>query len=582
MKKQERRKDGRERQEMENGPALPRSHPPTLSPFRPALPPHLITILCLCGVFHLPSWSFAQDLDHTIEAVVDIEEGSIDSEDLPLLEALRQAPLDINKADRIAWEQLPWITAELAQALVDWRRIQGPFLNRRMLIRVPEMNEAILDHLMPFITTGIHNSRTQGKWRMTNSRLDRDGVQGPGRLGIQSDVDIRGRFIGGMRFERRVPNRTYRWQAGYAEVHDTGLIDRLLLGHFEMDFGQGLVWSSQSARPSLSTFSASVKRRSRGLRPARTTYSSKRLHGMAGYHDGRRLKFIWALSRDKTGLWKNGGRLTWLHNRGWMGTSFAVRGKTYFAGFDMDILFGPTNVFGEIAFADGKYTGVQTGLIWRMGPIEGGLALHREPIRYYVDDKDAAKNWSSLLLRWKPDPRTVVQLSVEPQKQAHQLLLKRVARLRHRWRRAITLTGTWREEKETQGAVAGWLQSRWQGQVEWRVRRQIQWRGRLERRRRVAEGTDYQLLMSTRYQSKEQVNLWVQWQYTLSDPIKGLPDASTSARSYRSRWTLLMQGPVTPGIDILMRYAQTRQTRHVALKTLLKESEWSMQVSMAW
>ena len=197
MKKQERRKDGRERQEMENGPALPRSHPPTLSPFRPALPPHLITILCLCGVFHLPSWSFAQDLDHTIEAVVDIEEGSIDSEDLPLLEALRQAPLDINKADRIAWEQLPWITAELAQPLVDWRRIQGPFLNRRMLIRVPEMNEAILDHLMPFITTGIHNSRTQGKWRMTNSRLDRDGVQGPGRLGIQSDVDIRGRFIGG-------------------------------------------------------------------------------------------------------------------------------------------------------------------------------------------------------------------------------------------------------------------------------------------------------------------------------------------------------------------------------------------------
>ena len=540
----------------------------------------LITILCLFAIFHLPPWSFAQDIDHTIEAVVDIEEGSVGSEDLPILEALRQMPLDINKADRIDWEQLPWIPPDLAQAIVDWRGAYGPFLNRRMLIRVPGMNESILDRLTPFITAGGHTPRTHGRWRMTNSRHDRYGVQGNGRLGIQSDVNIRERFSWGMRFERRIPNRVYRWQSGYALIHGTSVIDQFLVGRFEMDFGQGLIWRSRSTRPSLSTFSASVKRRSRGFRPDRTTYSTGSNRGIAGRYNGRHLQFIGTVFRNKKGEWTHGGRWMWAHHRGVIGTSIAVKGKTYLYGLDMDILVDRTNLFGEIVFNGRQYAVLQAGIIWSLGNIESGLAVHHEPHVYYLDD--TAKSWSSLLLRWKPDQRTVVQLSIEPQRKVHYMLLKRTVRLRHRWRYGIILSGAWSQEKDEQQVGAGIIHSRWQSQVEGRIRGRIQWRGRLERRRNVADGTDHQLLISTRYRSKERVNLSFQWQYTLSNHVKGSLNTPVFSGSQRSRWTLLMKGPVMPGIEVLMRYAQTRETRHDQLKTPLMESDWSMQVSMAW
>ncbi len=539
-----------------------------------------ITIFCLFAIFQLPPWSFAQDIDHTIEAVVDIEEGSAGSEDLPILDALRQMPLDINKADRIDWEQLPWIPPDLAQAIVDWRGAYGPFLNRRILIRVPGMSESILDRLAPFVNAGSHTARTHGRWRMTNSRRDRHGARGNGRLGIQSDVNIRERFRWGMRFERRIPNRGYRWQSGYALIHGARVIDQFLVGRFEMDFGQGLIWRSRSTRPSLSTFSASVKRRSRGFRPDRTTYSTGSNRGIAGRYNGRHLQFIGTVFRNKKGEWTHGGRWMWAHQRGVIGTSIAVKGKTYLYGLDMDILVDQTNLFGELVFNGRQYAVLQAGIIWRLGNIESGLAAHHEPRVYYLDD--TAKSWSILLLRWKPDQRTVVQLSIEPQRKVHYMLLKRTVRLRHRWRYGIILSGAWRQEKDEQQVGAGVIHSRWQSQVEGRIRGRIQWRGRLERRRNVAEGTDHKLLISTRYRSKERVNLSIQWQYTLSNHVAGSQNTPVFSGSQRSRWTLLMQGPVMPGIEVLMRYAQTRETRHAQLKTPLMESDWSMQVSMAW
>jgi len=72
---------------------------------------------------------------------------------LPSVELLSQAKVNINTADQAALEALPGIGPELAQRILDYRQVHGPFAQIDDLLDVPGIGAGILEKIREEITT---------------------------------------------------------------------------------------------------------------------------------------------------------------------------------------------------------------------------------------------------------------------------------------------------------------------------------------------------------------------------------------------------------------------------------------------
>ncbi len=545
----------------------------------------------LVAMMGLPAERAAQDLDYSIDALIDREAADIDPEDIALLVLLRRDPLDINRADRTELEQLPWITPALAGAIVAWRERHGPFGNAGELVRVPGFTPVLVSRISPFVRAEDDRSfETTGRLRLARSRTDRPDAPGNGILGVQADIGLGNRFKLGGRGERRDRGGETRWRSGYVEFGGSATSRRLILGYFEMDFGQGLIWRSHSIRPSTASLSASVKRRIRGLRPVRTTYASGARRGMAMRIDRRGFSMTGILSRADSGKWEPGGRLGWSRNSGLVGISVLQSDGSLRVGTDLDYLYGGTNLFGEMAIDGEGYQTVQAGMVWSMEGVEGGLTFHRQPDARLIEKTE--RTWQSLLLRWRPDRRTTLQLSVEPRLTYLELYRRSTIRFRRRMERGVIASGVWRREMDERQVTGSALLDTWRGQVAWRVPARVQWRARFERRGRYGLKPEHDMRLYMRYRSRDRFSLSAQWEYTLSGfpapeiALAGFPGPESSASLFRSnhreRWVILLYGPVGPGVSTLVRYTRTRQTRYDQLKIPLVETRWTLQLNARW
>lgn len=529
----------------------------------------------------LPGELAAQETDYSIDALIDREAADIDPEDIALLVSLRRDPLDINRAARTELEQLPWITPGLAGAIVAWRERNGPFSSAGDLTRIPGFSEGLVARIRPFVrATRARRFDTSGRWRLARSRTDRPDAAGNGTLGLQGDIEL-GRSVKlGGRGERRDRGGETRWRSGYVELGRADASRRLILGYYEMDFGQGLVWRSHSIRPSTASLSASVKRRVRGLRPVRTAYASGARRGMALEFDRRGVSLTGVLSRTRTGSWEPGGRLGWARNSGLIGISAVRSDGRLRVGADLDLLYGGTNLFGEMAIDNEGFQTVQGGMLWSMDQVEGGLTFHRQPNARLIEKSE--RSWQSLLLRWKPDRRTTIQLSVEPRLTYLEIYRRSTLRIRRRLGRGVLASGVWRRELDEQRTDGTALQDSWQGQVAWRLPARVQWRARYERRDQSGIEPIHDVRVYMRYRSRDRVSLSAQWEYTLS----GIPapELATSLfrTNHRERWVVLLYGPVGSGISTLVRYTWTRHTRYDQLKVPLVETRWILQLNARW
>ena len=541
----------------------------------------LLFSVTLMTAMYLAEVGSAQDLDYSIDVLIDRESEDIDPDDIALLESLRQEPLDINRARRTDLEQLPWISPNQAQAIIAWRDHHGEFKNTGALQQVPGVTKALINRIEPFVrVTGKRALRTRGRWRVAQSRTDRPDLPGNGILGIQTDLELGGWIDLGGQGERRSRAGEYKWRSGYVELAGPSASSRIILGRYEMDYGQGLVWRSRSIRPSTASLSASVKRRNRGLRPVRTTYVSGALQGTALVYQHRGLSLTGILSRADGGDWTSGGRLAWNRGKAQLGLSARHSDGRVRAGLDMDVLAGAANVFGEMAVDDAGNQTIQGGMVWTMSRVEGGLMMHRQADARYIEKAERA--WESLLLRWKLDRSTTVQLSVEPRLLYRQLYLRRTVRIRRRMAGSVILYGVWRRERDEQGAAAESLNEIWQGQVSWRLPGSVQWRSRYERRYQSGRKPEHDLRLFMRYRSRAGVSLSTQWEYTLAG-FSGLEGTDSLFRTNRRlRWVILLYGPVRPGISTLVRYARTRQTRYDVPKLPLVETRWTLQMNVRW
>ena len=528
-----------------------------------------------------PGAGMAQDVDYSIDVLVDREAEDIDPEDIAVLESLRREPLDINRVQRTELEQLPWITPKLAGAIVAWRDRHGPFSDPSDLVRVSGITRDLVSRISPFIRVAkVRTIQTGGRWRLARSRIDRPDAKGNGTLGLQADLELGSRFKLGGRGERRDRGGETRWRSGYVEFGGADASRRLILGYYEMDFGQGLLWRSHSIRPSTASLSASVKRRSRGLRPVRTTYASGALHGLALQYPRREFVLTGILSRSESGKWESGGRLGWQRNSGLIGFSALQSAGRMRVGADLDLLYGGTNLFGEIAIDDEGYQSVQGGMIWSMERVEGGLTFHRQPDVRLTEKTE--RTWQSLLLRWRPDRRTTLQLSVEPRLTYLQLYRRSTFRFRRRMNGGVLLSGVWRREMDEQRVAGPYLEEIWQGQVAWRLPARVRWRARYERRGQSGLKPVHDLRLYMRYRSRERVSLSAQWEYTLTRFTEAEAASFLFRSNHRERWVILLYGPVGSGISTLVRYTRTRQTRYDQLMVPLVETRWTLQMNARW
>ena len=556
----------------------------------------MLAAASIAAMMCLPEERAAQDLDFTIDALIDREAADIDPEDIALLVSLRRDPLDINRAGRTELEQLPWITPALAGAIVAWRERHGPFGNAGELVRVQGFTPVLVSRLRPFVRVVVGRAEddrsfeTTGRLRLARSRTDRPDAPGNGILGVQADIGLGNRFKLGGRGERRDRGGETSWRSGYVEFGGSATSRRLILGYYEMDFGQGLIWRSHSIRPSTASLSASVKRRIRGLRPVRTTYASGARRGMAMRIDRRGFSMTGILSRADSGKWEPGGRLGWSRNSGLVGISVLQSDGSLRIGTDLDYLYGGTNLFGEMAINDEGYQTVQAGMVWSMKGVEGGLTFHRQPDARLIEKTE--RTWQSLLLRWRPDRRTTLQLSVEPRLTYLELYRRSTMRFRRSVGRGVIASGVWRREMDERQATGSALLDTWRGQVAWRVPARVQWRARYERRGRYGLKPEHDMRLYMRYRSRDRFSLSAQWEYTLSGfpapeiALAGFPDPESSASLFRSnhreRWVILLYGPVGPGVSTLIRYTRTRQTRYDQLKVPLVETRWVLQLNARW
>lgn len=70
------------------------------------------------------------------------------------LAALALEPVNINAADATALQQINGIGPSKANAIVEYRKANGPFASVNDLAKVPGIGEKSLERLKPQITTG--------------------------------------------------------------------------------------------------------------------------------------------------------------------------------------------------------------------------------------------------------------------------------------------------------------------------------------------------------------------------------------------------------------------------------------------
>ena len=250
------------------------------------------------------------------------------------------------------------------------------------------------------------------------------------------------------------------------------------------------------------------------------------------------------------------------------------------AGADLDLLFGDTNLFGEMSIDASGFQAVQGGMIWRMERVEGGLTLHRQPGARLIEKSE--RTWQSMLLRWKPDRRTTLQLSVEPRLTYLKWYRRSTFRFRRRINGGVLLSGVWRRELDEQGLAGLALLDSWQGQVAWRMPASVSWRGRYERRVAAGMHPVHDVRLRLRYRSRERVSLSAQWEYASVGFEPAEESESLFRSNHRQKWVILLYGPIRPGVSTLVRFTRTRQTRYDQLALPLVETRWILQLNARW
>lgn len=253
-----------------------------------------------------------QELQQLIEVMV--EDGALEDVDfatlLDDLERLQQTPIDLNECTQERLEQLPFLSPMQAAAIVSHRKNAGRFISFLELQGVDGMD---------LVTLRVMRSVAMVSGDLNRRQLTWQGLQDDGKLeafirgqrvleaqeGYQSSTDngylgdpfrilsrVRFRYydalsIGvtmekdpGEAFFGPQQPHGFDFYSGHLALGKQGVLDRLIVGDYQAQFGQGLVvWSGMAFGKSGNVLTA--KRNARGLLPYVSADENNFLRGAA-------------------------------------------------------------------------------------------------------------------------------------------------------------------------------------------------------------------------------------------------------------------------------------------------------------
>jgi len=262
--------------------------------------------------------------DDSIERVLDerISDTQASNQTAEVLTRLAANPLDVNRARAPALSTIPSLSPTLARRLVQHRQNEGPFSNIEALTAVEGLDKPRLRLVRPYVTVTEAGRRDAEPGPYPSippletmlSNLDGEVIQR-----LTRDLDLgrgygqdtsRSTFVGSperlttrlrLGYERRLrlaltldkdPGEPFRWApqtdtygfdhvAGNLTLRDWGRLEKLVLGDFATQYGQGVaLWQGLSFGKGRDPVSPLI-RSGRGIVPFQSTTENRFFRGAA-------------------------------------------------------------------------------------------------------------------------------------------------------------------------------------------------------------------------------------------------------------------------------------------------------------
>ena len=279
------------------------------------------------------------------------------------LEAFRSRPLPVNRASRARLLDSGLLTPYQVAALSEYRSLSGDVLSFAELERVDGFGKEAVAALRPFLS--LESARRPGE-------------------AVQDTLEFRQSAL--LRITQKDWGAKYRLSAGNLETAGAwkglsgtfyGLYrlskGKILIGDYNVRYGQGLAFWSAFQLTGLSTLDAFSKR-ANGVSPSWSFNGAGTYRGLAWDYTGRH--FQWALFGALEGT--VGAHLGWLGRNGQAGLTvtpkrISLDGKFGFRGVDL---------FGEAAWSGKTLAGLAGSLLPLGEHWKGGLQVRAVPSAY--------------------------------------------------------------------------------------------------------------------------------------------------------------------------------------------------------
>jgi len=296
------------------------------------------------------------------------------------LESFRSHPLPLNRTSRARLLESGLLTPYQTATLEEYRREAGDVLSFSELERVDGFGKEAVDALRPFLT--LDSQRSPGEAVRDTLRFRHSAVL----RATLKDVGAKYRLSAG-RFEGA---GAYRGESGTFYALYRLRKGKVLIGDYNIRYGQGLAFWSAFRLSGLSTLDAFSKRAG-GITPSWSFSGTGTLRGVAWDYTGRRFQFAAFGALDGT----VGGRVGYLGRSAQAGLTLS-REK-----LSADFKYGIRGVdlFGEAAW-NWKAPAGLAGTLFPLGEqMKGALQLRAIP-RAYSGKKNgeygAAAGWAFL------------------------------------------------------------------------------------------------------------------------------------------------------------------------------------------
>jgi len=241
---------------------------------------------------------------------------------LELLDELARHPIELNRA---TWEELaalPWVTPELAKAIVSYRKEYGYFSRTSELRGAPGVDEELFRRIAPFVCAEPwlkevprRPFEVRMRTRIRDRHPHREGYLertfSPTRYSVYNRLSAKvgGRVSLSLLAERDPgePGLTDH-MSGAVSIRGgersgiVGALDRVVVGDYQLQFGQGLVFGPRYAVLKGRELVSSLRRQEQGIIYYASADETRLLRGVVTSlgHRNRAVAFVSLAHRDAT------------------------------------------------------------------------------------------------------------------------------------------------------------------------------------------------------------------------------------------------------------------------------------------